>query len=850
MKKLSLLLTLALLMAMSALAQNAPRFVEYASSGSNTELINGKNISIYLADKDCKGLIRACQDLCKDIKAVASISADIKNEISADTKIVVATMGNTAFMKQLIKKKQIDPKQLQGKVEKFIIKAIDGTIYIIGSDMRGAIYGIYELSEQMGVSPWYWWADVPVEKHSAIYIKNGEHTAGEPVVRYRGIFLNDEAPCLSGWVKEKFPDSECPTAIPGLARGMNSNFYEHVFELLLRLKANYMWPAMWGNAFYADDTRNGELAAEMGIMMGTSHHEPMARNHQEWARHRKENGPWDYDENQQVIDKFFREGIRRAKNNEDLITIGMRGDGDTGLGGKEGHDDEYVNPIQKNIKLMERIFKNQRQIIAEETGKPAEKRQQVWALYKEVQTLYDNGLRVPDDVLILLCDDNWGNIRKVPNTQHKGGWGMYYHVDYVGAPRSSKWTNITPIAHLWEQMNLCVEYGIDRLWILNVGDLKPMEYPIDLFLRMAWNPNAFNAQNFRQHTLEFCKDAFGEKNAKAAANIIEKYSTYNGRVTPEMLNIRTYNLHSGEYKEAVNEYKALEAEALRLYYSLDEKYKDAFYQLCLFPVQTMANIYEMYYAWAQNQYLASLGDMEANEWADKVDECFDRDSLYTIEYHSINGGKWNHLMDQSHIGYRSWNDPSHNIRPTTTRLTDSKRKNAVAVSNIGYISIEAEHFYKANDNSQAKWTVIPTYGRTKSAVALMPYNVPAEGASLEYKFRLPKGVDSVKVHVITNSTLPFIRHEGHRYMLAIDGGKSVEVNYNGDCVEENQWHMYDVVATRIIEKVETIAVSGEGDHVLSIAPIEPGLVVEKIVIDFGGYSRSHLFGTESQFVAE
>lgn len=852
MKKLSLLLTLALLISISALAQNAPRFVEYAQATDNAQIIKqGAPVSIVLADKDNKGLQRACHDLAKDINAVSGAEAKVVSESDNNAKIVVATInGGSDFVKQLIKKKKIDPKQLNGKIEKFIIKMIDGQLVILGSDKRGAIYGVYELSEQMGVSPWYWWADVPVEKHDVIYIKSGEYTAGEPVVRYRGIFLNDEAPCLSSWVKEKFPDSECPTANPALARGMNSNFYEHVFELMLRLKANYMWPAMWGNAFYADDSRNSELAKEMGIIMGTSHHEPMARNHQEWARHRKENGPWDYDANQQVIDKFFREGVRRAKDNEDLITIGMRGDGDTGLGGKEGHDDEYQSEDEKNLRLMERIFKNQRQIIAEETGKPAEKRQQIWALYKEVQHLYDIGLRVPDDVLILLCDDNWGNIRKVPNTQHKGGWGMYYHVDYVGAPRSTKWTNVTPIAHLWEQMNLCVEYGIDRLWILNVGDLKPMEYPIDLFLRMAWNPNAFNAQNFRQHTLEFCKDAFGGKNAKAAAHIIEKYSTYNGRVTPEMLNTKTYNLHSGEFKEAVNEYKALEAEALRLYYSLDEQYKDAFYQLALYPVQSMANIYEMYYAWAQNQYLAGLGDMEANEWADKVDECFDRDSLLTIEYHSLNGGKWNHLMRQSHIGYKSWNDPANNIRPATTRLSDSKRKNAVAVSNIGYISIEAEHFYKANDNASAKWTVIPTYGRTKSAVALMPYNVSTEGASLEYKFRLPEGVKEVKVHVITNSTLPFIRHEGHRYNLSIDGGAAKEVNYNGDCVEENQWHMYDVVATRIIEKVETLSVSGAGDHVLSIAPIEPGLVVEKIVIDFGGYSKSHLFGTESQFIAE
>jgi len=853
MKKLLSLITFCIAISAAVMAQNAGRFVDYEQEANNTRLISATQpITVLNADKDCKGLTRACNDLCKDINAVTGANASTVTVSDNNTKIVVATInGKSDFVRQLIKKKQIDPKQLQGKVEKFIIKMVDNQLLILGSDMRGAIYGVYELSQQMGVSPWYWWADVAIPHHSNIYIKGGEHTAGEPVVRYRGIFLNDEAPCLSGWVKEKFPDNGCPTAVKGLANGMNSQFYERVFELLLRLKANYMWPAMWGNAFYADDTRNSELATEMGIIMGTSHHEPMARNHQEWARNRK--GAWDYDSNQEVIDNFFREGIRRSKNNEDLITIGMRGDGDTGLGGKEGHDDEYVSQDEKNIKLMERIFKNQRQIIAEETGKPAEKRQQVWALYKEVQHLYDVGLRVPDDVLILLCDDNWGNIRNVPKTQHKGGWGMYYHVDYVGAPRNTKWANVTPIAHLWEQMNLAYEYGIDKLWILNVGDLKPMEYPIDLFLSMAWDPKAFNAGNFREHTLEFCKTAFGAENGAKAQAILEQYLRYNGRVTPELMNFMTYNLHSGEFKEVVNEYKALELDAMSLFGKIAPEYKDAFHQLLLYPVQSMSNIYEMYYAQAKNLYLASLGDMECNYWADKVEECFVRDSLLTIDYHSIKGGKWNHLMDQTHIGYRIWQEPRTNVRPMVTRLSDSKRKAAVAVSENGYISIEAEHFYNAKNNDKGTWTVIPTYGRTKSAVALMPYTAPTEGASIDYKFRLPEGVDSVRIHVVTNSTLPFLRKDGHRYTLSIDGGNKLEVNYNGAYHEDvNQWGMYDIVATRVIETVNPMAINGksEGTHTLSIAPIEPGMVLEKIVIDYGGYTRSHLFGTESRFEAE
>ncbi len=817
-----------------------------AADGGKLLMRSGDKLSIAVSADEYPGVSRAVKSLVADIREVA----DVNGQIVADAKanIIVGTIEKSSLIKSLVKSKKIDGKLLQGKTEKYIITMVDDALVIAGSDKRGAIYGVYELSRQMGVSPWHWWADVPVVKHNEIYVKQGVYTDNEPVVRYRGIFLNDEAPCLSGWVNEKFPDSECPTANPQLAKGFNSHFYEKVFELLLRLKGNYMWPAMWGNAFYADDSNNSKLADEMGIIMGTSHHEPMARNHQEWARHRKENGPWDYDSNQKVIDDFFREGIRRSKDNEDLITIGMRGDGDTGLGGKEGHDDEYQSEDEKNLKLMERIFRNQRQIIKEETGKPAEKRQQVWALYKEVQHLYDIGLRVPDDVLILLCDDNWGNIRKVPTTTHKGGWGMYYHVDYVGAPRNSKWANVTPVAHMWEQLNLTYEYGIDKLWILNVGDLKPMEYPIDFFLKMAWDPKQFSVDTFRDHTYQFCEDAFGKDDAKKAQYILEKYLQYNGRVTPEMLNARTYNLHNGEFLQVVNEYKALEADALRQYKQLKEEYRDAYYQLILFPVQSMANLYEMYYAQAMNAYLYDLGDAEANVWADKVDECFERDIELTDEYHHLNNGKWNHLMDQTHIGYRIWQQPDTNTKPACRRIENALATSFRSKSQNGFVAIEAQHYYKTNDASDAKWTVIPTHGRTKSAMSLMPYKASTEGASIQYSFELPENISEVKVHIVTNSTLPFLRKEGHRYSVQIDDSQQVEVNYNGRYTEENQWEMYDIVATRVIETITPMTIAKGKTHTLTIRPIEPGMVLQKIVIDYGGYSRSHLFGTESQVV--
>lgn len=414
-----------------------------------------------------------------------------------------------------MKQKRINGNLLKGKREKFIITLTDGQLVIAGSDRRGTIYGIYELSQQMGVSPWYDWADVPIEHHDSIFVNKGIYTDGEPAVRYRGIFLNDEAPCLTSWVKNTY----------GTEYG-DHRFYQRVFELVLRLRGNMMWPAMWGWAFYADDAENEKTADEMGVVMSTSHHEPMARNHQEYARNRKGWGPWNYQKNKTNLQKFFREGIERMKGTEQIVTIGMRGDGDEAMS------------EEADTKLMTNIINDQRKIIADVTGKKASETPQVWALYKEVLDYYDKGMKVPDDVTLLLCDDNWGNVRRVPNAKerkHKGGWGLYYHVDYVGAPRNSKMLNVTPVQNPWEQLTLAYENGIDRLWILNVGDLKPMEYPISQFMDMAWNPRKYDVNNITRHTRDWCAQQFGEEQADEAARLLNLICKYNGRCTPEML---------------------------------------------------------------------------------------------------------------------------------------------------------------------------------------------------------------------------------------------------------------------------------------------------------------------------
>ena len=646
-------------------------------------------------------------------------------------------------------------------------------------------------------------------------------------MRYRGLFLNDEAPCLTTWVKNTF----------GTDFG-GHKFYEKVFELILRLKGNYLWPAMWGWAFYADDPENLKTADKMGIMMGTSHHEPMARNHQEYARHRKDWGVWNYSTNKQNLDRFFREGIERMKNTDDIVTIGMRGDGDEAMGNST------------DTKLLENIINNQRRIIKEVTKRPAKETPQIWALYKEVQDYYDAGLRVPDDVTILLCDDNWGNVRRIPTAEEKkrkGGWGLYYHVDYVGAPRNSKWINVTPIQNMWEQLQLAYNGGIQKLWILNVGDLKPMEYPIQLFMDMAWNPSQYNADNLLGHTRDFCAESFGEDHAEEAASILNLVCKYNGRITSEMLDATVYTCD--EFEQVVNEYRALETRALRLFLELKPECQDAYRQIVLFPVQAMGNIYEMYYAQAMNRQLASVGDPDANAWAERCRQAFKRDSMLCLYYNKVmSGGKWDGMMIQKHISYRTWNDNYRaDVCPRLVSVPEPEN-GPVFSPKDGYISIEAEHTYDRKDASSAKWTVIPYMGRTLSGISLMPYTSKTDQARLTYRFKTD-GVKTAKVHVVTKSTLDFLDKGGLVYDLSVDGQTPVNVNFNKDLNEkpENIYSKYyPTVASRVVEQVVELPLDSDSYiHTLTIHPQDPGIVFEKIIIDFGGYSKQFLFGKES-----
>jgi hypothetical protein len=909
----------------AAYALGQPVYVENKPRPGSFAIARAKTCAaIYVDAADYPGVIRAAGDLQLDIERVTGCKPAITHEADAAAHaIVVGSLEKSSLLKRLA-----DTAPIAGKWESFLTQVVGGALVIAGSDKRGTIYGIYDLSEQIGVSPWYWWADVPVAHKDALFVKPGKFVQGEPAIKYRGIFLNDEAPALSGWTREKFG-------------GFNSKFYVKVFELILRLKGNYLWPAMWGSAFNEDDPLNPQLADEYGIVMGTSHHEPMLRAQQEWKRHGA--GPWNYSTNADVLREFWDRGIERNKAYESIVTIGMRGDGDMPMAAN--------GDIAANEALLEKIVADQRAIIAKRMGPDVTRVPQDWALYKEVQEYYEAGMRVPDDVTLLWCDDNWGNIRRLPTPEERkraGGAGIYYHFDYVGGPRNYKWLNTNSIAKVWEQMNLAYNYDARRIWVVNVGDLKPMEFPIEYFLSLAWNPQRWPNDKIEEFGRLWARREFGPTYAADIADIIAKYTKYNGRRKPELLEPGTFSLEDYDEADSVlADWKAIVDKAERIYKQLPVEARDAFFELVLYPTKACAIVNELYVAAAKNHLYATQGRAGANDYAARVRELFQADADWSATYnHTLAGGKWDHMMDQTHIGYTGWQEPKVNAMPEVTQIDVAQVANMQAepaalqfdafnqprrhidvfnrgrapfeftasasvpwivlnktegtvnkderlwvsvdwtsapkgaadgvikivgarsqatvkvasfnprevirdglrgfVEADGYVSIEAEHYTKKTDTAAAHWEPIADYGRTLSAMTILPCTaasvMPPEGTStLEYRMYL-FDPGTVQVHTIVAPTLNFVPGRGLRFAISFDDQPPQIV----DALAKNSLHDWEESvkdSVRDIQSKHTLA--GSGYHVLKIRMVDPAIVLEKIIVDLGGLKPSYLGPPES-----
>jgi Glycosyl hydrolase family 115/Gylcosyl hydrolase family 115 C-terminal domain len=934
----------------AANALGEPKYVSTSPAPGEFVLVaNGQAAPLVVSDEDWPGVVRAAGDLSLDVGRVTGRDASvIKSDApKGDEVVLIGTIGRSPLIDSLIRRHKLDVSGIQGQWEAAVTTVVEHpmpgvrrALVIAGADKRGTIYGIYDLSEQVGVSPWYWWADVRVAHADALYVQPGRYVQPVPAVKYRGIFFNDEVPALSGWTKEKFG-------------GMNHEFYTKVFELLLRLKANFLWPAMWNNAFAADDPLNAKLADEYGIVMGTSHEEPMMRAEKEWtAGH---HGAWDYATNQKEIDEFWRAGMERDTHYEEVVTLGMRGEGDTPMSDSA------------NTELLERIVADQREILKETVNPDLSKVPQVWALYKEVQGYYEKGMRVPDDVTLLWSDDNWGDLRRLPTAEERkraGGAGIYYHFDYVGGPRSYKWLNTNPIPKIQEQMHLALAYGADRLWVVNVGDGKPMEFPIEFFLDYARTPERWDKDHLDEFTKLWAAREFGPEHADEIASAMEEYTRYNGRRKPELIDPSTFSLTSYHEADRVEaEWKTLADGVDKLAGELPKDERASYFELIQYPVDACANLTEMYIEAARNAADARLGNPQANVEADKVRALFQKDAALSDEYnHKLLDGKWDHMMDQTHIGYTAWNDPPVNVMPAvswiqvpeagslgvsaedatfsraggrfgfslgtidsvadgtrtltlfdrgkmpmeyavqtsapwivasqcagTLGVTEQKvvlrvdwskvpadtgaAQGTVTVSSggdgrpmnftlralrlpitradaqgfvesDGYVAIETADTSARTADGETHWEELPGYGETKSAMTVFPVTAesnPDSKAALEYKMYLYDAGD-FELQATLAPTLNFVPGRGLRFAVSVDGGPRTVV----DELEHNSQQDWEQAVSDGVRHVTLpLTLAKPGYHTLDIWAVDPGVVLERIVISYGPLQPSYLGPPES-----
>ncbi|PSS00686.1 hypothetical protein BD289DRAFT_458460 [Coniella lustricola] len=704
----------------------ALRHTVFTSLSNTPGALNLSGAGILVDEEDHEGVHIAVKILGRDIARVTKgpspkISFGLNKHVSGETAaglIIVGCIDTSRVLQNLEKTGKIDHGHVRGKWESFSTSIVanplpgcERALVIAGSDKRGAIYGIYTLSEQLGISPWHWWADVPPAHHPQIYALPVTTLSGEPSIRYRGIFINDEAPALSGWVHDKFG-------------GYNAFFYEKVFELLLRLRANFLWPAMWpgypspGASFFTDRPENQRTADTWGIVVSTSHHEPMQRLANEWLAEGNPLGTWDWLANKDKITSFFERGAERAKPFESYFTLGMRGEYDTQM-----RTDDPAGVVQDVLATQRSLIKK---VYGSEDAVP-----QLLALYKEVQWYYERGkLEIPDDVTLLFSDDNFGSLRRLPGVgkdaeavrQRKGGAGIYYHLEYVGTPRSYKWINSNSLGKTWHQLHEAHRYGAKQIWVFNVGDIKPLEVPLTFAMTLAWDMTSKVNTNAATVVSSFLQDlarrefggsagsggSGGSGNSSSGSGIESSQVAQAWLDHDRLLSLRRHEhiepttfslLHYNEAEIIFAWWNRLLEHADRLHTSCSKAYQPALFQLLLHPIKASAIFTQLHITRAQNRLFAKQRRTSTNRFAAAALGLFDADFELTEEYHnqvleadgeffdgSLGGTnpKWKGILAQPHYGFlpETWHAPSRDMLEGLCFVQTRQASNAI-MGNMG-----------------------------------------------------------------------------------------------------------------------------------------------------------------------
>lgn len=669
---------------------------------------------------------RAAELFAADVEAVTGRYPRVTSAAGeTGPAVIVGTVGGSALIRRLSEAGKIDTAPLEGAWERYLIQTVANplpgirkALVIAGSDRRGAAYGLFTLSELIGVSPWYWWADVPVKKHAALHVDAPPTYSQTPSVRYRGIFLNDEDWGLTPWASQTFEPE----------RGnIGPRTYAKVCELLLRLKANYLAPAMHPVSTSFNQIPENRLVADtFAIVMGSTHCEPLLLNTaSEWDTQTM--GPWNYDKNKEGINRVLTQRVRENSPYENVYTLALRGLHDGAM--------STTLPMHEKVRMLQQALLDQRRILAENIDRPVETVPQAFTPYKEVLEIYSNGLELPDDITIVWPDDNYGYMKRLSGVREQrrtGRSGVYYHVSYLGVPHSYLWFSTTPPSLMYEELRKAYDTTADRLWLVNCGDLKGSEMQVSLFLDMAWDIGRFTADNVVSYPARWLAGIFGEAYYDRLEAMTREHLRLAFPRKPEYMGwgyhwnrfdhnceqLTDTDFSFTNYDEAqrrLEAYRQLGARAEALLHEIGDKARPAFYQLVYYPLRGAELMNRMTLGGQRNRWYARQGRAATNAVRDEVQRCYDSLQVITRGYNSLLGGKWNHMMSmrQNYDGVSAY----FNLPHLATHDAAGAPRLALQVAGEDVTGARAFHALPAFDNYLRRTYPVEIYNRGGGTLA-------------------------------------------------------------------------------------------------------------------------------------
>ena len=860
---------------------------EQASAHDAFPLVTaGQAAAIYIDPEDADTLGAAVDAFASDVERVSGVRPRVLTSLEAPLPAELVVVGIAGHSKEIGRLRGagtlnagLMDQSVEGKWESALTTVVSRpmpgvrhALVVAGSDRRGAAFALSALSRQMGVSPWSWWADVPVAHHDAVYVSARDEIQSEPSVQYRGIFLNDEDWGLRPWAAKKMD-----TALGNIG----PNTYARIFELLLRLHANTLWPAMHpGTVAFNAVAENARLADRWGIVMGSSHSEALLRNNVgEWNEHT--DGPWNYQTNRAAIDAYWDKRVAENGRFENVYTMGMRGVHDSGL--------EATGSDEVKARLVEQVMADQRVMLAKHVNADVTKIPQVIWLYKESLALYRAGMKVPDDVTLGWTDDNYGFIRQMPTVaeqRRSGGSGMYYHVSYWGFPHDYLWLCTTPPALIREEMTKAYDHNVRRYWVLNVGDLKPAEADIDYFLQLGWNEPAMAQIDERTFLERWEGEQFPASLAQEIAAVMERYYQLNFVRRAEFMGFNGYNdaiqrtqfnplawpaRDYGQNGERMKAWTSLVRDESAIAAKLPPAYRSAYFELTGYPVEAAA-AQNAKFLFADRSFLdASLHDEAARATdAAQAQAAYDRIQTLTAEYNHLEGGKWDGMMSAAPRERHVFN------MPATATAADAERPLPAAwgaghaealepapggtgfVEEHGVVSINAARYARSDDGALAHWKALPDLGVSGASMVYgepgVLANTPSDSMAnrapwIEYDFTtLSSGAATLALHLLP--TFPVDSEHRMRFAVTVDGGETqlVDAAGAGEWKENSApaWES-NVLRNSAIFTLPLTALK-PGRHTLRLTEMDPGIVFEHLVLTFAGAAPAYPVPPETRLL--